>query len=104
MILNIPNRGAIHSMAQEDVVEIPALVSKNLVRPVVVGAIPDHCLGLMKQVKAYERLAIEAALENSYSKALQALTLHPLVADYVLAKAILEDYVKGHAGLFPALR
>ncbi len=29
-----------------------------------IGEIPDHCLGLMKLVKTYEKLTIEAAVEN----------------------------------------
>lgn len=103
IILNIPNCGAILGMDDEDVVEVPALVSKDRIQPAAVGAIPTHCLGLMKQVKAYERLAIEAAVEGSYSKALEALTIHPLVGDYDLAKAILDGYIHGHAGLFPTL-
>ena len=50
----------------------------------------------MQQVKAYEQLTIAAATEGSYAKAVQALTLHPLVRDYALAKAILEGYREGH--------
>jgi 6-phospho-beta-glucosidase len=57
----------------------------------------------MKQVKEYERLTIAAALEGSYAKARQALTLHPLVGDYELAKVILDGYVEQHGNLFPKL-
>jgi 6-phospho-beta-glucosidase len=103
MILNIPNQGAIQGMEPKDVVEIPAFVSRNSIRPLAVGQIPDHCLGLMKQIKNYEKLTISAAKERSYAKALQALTLHPLVSDYALAKQILNQYIEKQAAWYPEL-
>jgi len=101
--LNIANRGAILGMDELDVVEIPALVSHDNIQPLAVGTIPDYCFGLIKQVKSYEHLAIEAAHENSYQKALLALTIHPLVGDFYKAKLILNDYIKQHASFFPKL-
>lgn len=104
MVLNIPNQGAIQGMDDDAVVEIPALVAGGLIRPLSVGSIPQHCLGLMLQVKAYERLTIEAAVEGSYAKALTALTLHPLVPGFEVAKAILDEYIAQHGDLFPPLQ
>lgn len=103
MIINIPNRGAIHGMEWGDVVEIPAMVERDLVRPLAVGKIPADCLGLMQQVKMYERLTIRAAVENTYLVAAQALALHPLVRDYDLARAILDGYIERHGAFFPRL-
>lgn len=104
MILNLPNQGAIHGMAGEAVVEIPAWVSAGLIQPLSVGDIPTHCLGLMQQVKAYEQLTIEAAVQGSYAKALTALTLHPLVPGVEVARQILDEYIQRHGDLFPPLR
>ena len=103
LILNIPNRGAITGMNASNIVEIPAVVSKNTVLPVAIGEVPDHCLGLMKQIKAYELLTIEAALEGSYKKAVAALTIHPLVGDYALSRKIVDGYLKNHGEYFPKL-
>ncbi|MCS6906480.1 MAG: hypothetical protein RML93_01200, partial [Anaerolineales bacterium] len=103
MILNIPNCNAIRGMEAEEVVEIPAWVSKGMISPVSVEGIPQHCLGLMLQVKAFERLTIAAAVEGSYAKALTALTLHPLVPGFEVAKRILDDYLQRHGELFPPL-
>jgi 6-phospho-beta-glucosidase len=103
MILNVPNAGAIRGMAARDVVEAPVFVGKGIVRPLAVGEVPGGPLGLMQQVKAYEQLTIAAATEGSYAKAVQALTLHPLVRDYAAAVAILEGYREGHGASFPAL-
>jgi alpha-galactosidase/6-phospho-beta-glucosidase family protein len=57
----------------------------------------------MKQVKAYELMTIEAALEGSYKKAVAALTIHPLVSDYGLSKKIVDGYMKKHGEYFPKL-
>lgn len=103
MILNIPNRGALPQMHADDVVEVTCRVKNGVLRPYALGEIPDHALGLMKQVKAYERLTIEAAVEGSYSKAVKALALHPLVPSYETANAILDDYIEEHGEHFPEL-
>ncbi len=103
MILNVPNHGAIQGMGPEDVVEIPVHASQKGVLPLAVGEIPDLALGLMKQVKAYEQMTIEAAVHGSYTKALLGLSLHPLVRDYSLAQAILDEYRQEHGDYFPAL-
>ena len=73
LTLNVANHGALTGMGEGDVVEIPCWVSAGLVRPLALGAVPDHALGLMKQVKAYERLTVEAALTGRYAAALAAL-------------------------------
>jgi 6-phospho-beta-glucosidase len=104
MILNVPNAGAIHGMGEGDVVEVPAFVGSGMVRPMAVGDVPRGALGLMQEVKEYEKLTIAAATAGSYAKALQALTLHPLVRDGAVAKAILEEFRAGHGALFPTLK
>lgn len=100
-ILNIPNQAAIQDLDDQDVVEIPTMVSHDHIQPLVIGEIPTHCLGLMKQVKHYEQLTIEAAVERSYQKARLALTIHPLVRDYSIAGSILEKYISLHQNYFP---
>jgi 6-phospho-beta-glucosidase len=103
-ILNVSNNSAIPGMDDHDVVEIPTLVSHGEIRPMVVGDIPTHCLGLIQQVKHYERLTIQASIETSYQKALMALTLHPLIRDFTIAKSVLDDYMKLHHNYFPPLQ
>jgi 6-phospho-beta-glucosidase len=103
-ILNIPNQQAIKGMDDQDVVEIPAIVSNDQIQPLAIREIPGHCMGLIKQVKHYERLTIEAAIEKSHQKARLALSIHPLVLDYELAGTILDEYISKHQGYFPSFR
>ncbi len=102
-ILNVPNQGAIPFMDALDVVEVPVLVGHGQVQPIEVADIPSYCLGLMQQVKHYEHLTIDAAVENSYQKALLALAIHPLVRDFSTARSILDEYIIRHKGYFPEL-
>jgi 6-phospho-beta-glucosidase len=103
-ILNVPNRGALPGMADDDVVEVTCHAGQGVLRPLAMGALPDHALGLMKSVKAYERLTIQAALEGSYSLALKALTLHPLVPSFETARSILDDYILRHGSALSYLK
>ncbi len=91
-------------MEENDVVEIPCTITKNHVQPTMIGEVPNHCQGLMKQIKNYEHLTIEAAIEGSYQKAVLALTVHPLISDFSLAKIILDEYIDQHQGYFPKLQ
>jgi 6-phospho-beta-glucosidase len=103
-ILNVSNQGAIQGMRDEDVVEVTCYLGHGVVRPLAVGAVPDHALGLIKQVKEYERLTIQAAVEGSYDLALKALALHPLVPSLSIARSILNDYCGQHGAYFPQLK
>ncbi len=104
LILNVPNQGTASNFDQDDVLEIPTVVSRDHIQLLPIEHIPAHCLGLMLQVKQFERWTIEAALEGDYQKARLALTTHPLVRDYALAGGILDEYIKRHKGYFPTLR
>ncbi len=90
-------------MHELDVVEIPSLVMKDQIHPMAIGDVSTHCLGLMKQVKSYEQLTIDAAVNNSYQKAHLALTVHPLVQDFKISGLILDEYISRHQGYFPEL-
>jgi 6-phospho-beta-glucosidase len=104
LILNVPNRGAIGGLRDDDVVEVTCLVDEHGAHPIAQGRMPDAALALVGQVKLYERLAVSAALDGSYDAALDALLVHPLVASYPVAKALLDGYVEKLGGLLPSLR
>jgi 6-phospho-beta-glucosidase len=103
LILNVPNRGAIGGLRDDDVVEITCLADEHGAHPIAQGRMPEAALALVAQVKLYERLTVTAAVEGSYEAALDALLVHPLVASFPAAKAILDGYVEGLAGLLPPL-
>jgi 6-phospho-beta-glucosidase len=104
LILNVPNRGAIGGLRDDDVVEVTCLADEHGAHPIAQGDMPESALALVSNVKLYERLTVAAAVEGSYDAAIDALLAHPLVGAYPLAKAILDGYIQGLGGLLPALR
>jgi len=97
--LNVPNRGAISGMAEDDVVEVGCWIDARGMTPVHVGAIPDHQLLLMQTVKQYERLAARAILGRDRALAAQALAVHPLIGSYPLAVKLVDAFLTAHAPL-----
>jgi 6-phospho-beta-glucosidase len=97
LILNVPNRGAIGCLADEDVVEVTCMMDEHGAHPLAQGRLPEEAESLLRQVKRCERLTVEAATTGSYDIALRALLEHPLVASYPLARSILDDYLSAHA-------
>jgi alpha-galactosidase/6-phospho-beta-glucosidase family protein len=103
LILNVPNRGAIEGLRDDDVVEVTCMADQHGAHPLAQGKIPEHALALIRQVKLYERLTVTAAVDGSYGAALGALLAHPLVGSYPAAKAILDGYIEDLAGALPPL-
>ncbi len=103
LILNVPNRGAIGGLRDDDVVEVTCLADEHGAHPIAQGELPEAAMALVRQVKVYERLTVTAAVEGSYDAALDALLAHPLVGSYPAARAILDGYLEGLAGLLPRL-
>ncbi|MEO7913577.1 MAG: 6-phospho-beta-glucosidase [Roseiflexaceae bacterium] len=95
--LNVPNEGAIEGMRADDVVEVSCVIDRDGVRTLPIGAIPEPQLQLMRQVKLYERLTVEAIATRSRATAVAALMAHPLVLSYSRAKPLVDEYLAAHA-------
>lgn len=94
MILCVPNNGAINGLKDDDVVEITCDITKNGAQPHNMGDVDEQNLELIRRVKMYERLASKAIREKSVQAAVEALTMHPLVNSYSLAKKLIEKYLE----------
>ena len=98
MILCVPNNGAIEGLLDTDVVEITCDIHDNDAFPHKFGKVDEQNLELIRRVKIYERLSSEAIRTKSRTKAIEALTLHPLVASYSLATALVDAYLEHNKG------
>lgn len=92
MILCVPNGDAIDGLLPSDIVEITCDITKDGAVPHHMGKVDEQNLELIRRVKIYERLSSEALRKKSVTKAVEALTLHPLVNSYSLAKKLVEKY------------
>ncbi len=101
-IVNIKNAGTLPFMADDDIVEIAATIGADGAKPLYVKPLDNrHIIGLMRIVKEYEKLAVEAAVNGDDKAALNALMLHPLVGDYARAKACYEEMKEAHKDFLP---
>ena len=96
MILNTANRSSLPFLDADAVVEVPCLIGPGGVHPVAIGDVPLECKGLIEQVRASERAAIEAAVSGSRQQALRAFALHPLVPSVEVAETLLAAYLDQH--------
>ncbi|MCH5314396.1 MAG: 6-phospho-beta-glucosidase [Eubacterium sp.] len=94
MILCVPNGDAIDGLKENDVVEITCDITPCGAIPHKIGEIDEQNLELIRRVKIYERLASKAIREKSRQAAVEALTMHPLVNSYSLAKKLISEYLE----------
>jgi 6-phospho-beta-glucosidase len=84
-VVDVRNDGAIPGLADDDVVEVSARIDRDGAHPGSVKPLAPELLDLIKRVKAYEHLAIRAAITGDRSVALEALRANPLVGEAVAA-------------------
>jgi 6-phospho-beta-glucosidase len=83
------------------VVEVACRIDNEGAHPLPVEPLPPEWLGLVEAVKAYERLTVRAAVEGDRDLALKALMAHPLVADFRVARPLLEALLEANRPLLP---
>ena len=66
--------------------------------------IPLFQQGLMMQQLNSEKLVVEACIEGSYEKALQAFTLNKTVPSMTVAKEVLDDMIEANKEFWPELK
>lgn len=101
-VVNIKNNGTLPFMADDDVVEIAAVIGSDGATPVpITEPINDHIIGLMRVVKTYEKYAVEAAITGSDEAALKGLLVHPLVGDWEKAQKCFAEMKEAHKEYLP---
>jgi 6-phospho-beta-glucosidase len=94
-VVDVPNRGTLAGLADDDVVEVPARIWSTGAEPLPQQPLAPELLGLVQHVAAYERLAAEAARAGDLQVARMALMTNPLVREYALADDLLEPMLVG---------
>jgi 6-phospho-beta-glucosidase len=91
IVVNVPNRGAIGDIADEDVVEIPCMIARNAIHREACGRLPEAVRGLVLSVKAYEHAAIAAAHTGSWEAARKAMLLYPAIGEWEPSEKLLHE-------------
>lgn len=90
LIVNALNRSALEEIPGDASIEVPCMIGSAGVQPLPVGEVDERIIGLIRHVKAYERLTIQAAVTRDPDLALAALVANPLVPSVSLAADVLE--------------
>ncbi|SVK54739.1 6-phospho-beta-glucosidase BglT [Acinetobacter baumannii] len=103
-MVNTANRGAIHGLPDDAVIEINCIVDAQGAHPLTFGPLSEPMQALTQQVKAYERLTIEAAVHGDRRSGLLALIANPLVGNANLAQPLLDEVLTINAPHLPQFR
>lgn len=99
--VNTKNNGAIQDIPYDSAVEVNCVITKDGPLPITVGYLPVAVKGLVQSIKSFEQVSSDAAVTGSYSKALLAMTINPLVPSDTVAKSILDEMLQAHAEYLP---
>jgi 6-phospho-beta-glucosidase len=88
--VDVRNNGTLAGLADDDVVEVPARVTRHGADPLPQEPLAPELLGLVQHAAAYERLAATAALTRDEVDVKKALLAHPLIGQYATAEELLD--------------
>jgi 6-phospho-beta-glucosidase len=99
--VNVPNRGAIPDLPDEQVVETFAQVDGVGVFPLALGPLPHPVAGLVHSLAEYQLLAGAAAWEGTRRDAIQALLANPLCRDLEKVSTVYDALAAAHHQYLP---
>ena len=88
--LDVPNRGTLPFLDDEDIIEAQCRVDRNGPQPLAVAPIPEGPRALITTVKTYERATVNAALSGDRHQLAAALALNPLVPSPEVAARLVD--------------
>ena len=100
-VVDVRNAGALPGLPDDAVVEVPARIDRSGAHPQALKPLAPEMLGLVQQLKAYERLAVRAAVAADRSAALKALMANPLVGRYQVAARLLDAMLTANRQYLP---
>jgi alpha-galactosidase len=104
---NVANGGLISNLPAGCCVEVPCLVDRNGVQPMMIGALPPQLAALMQTNINVQELTVQAALTGKREHVYQAAMLDPhtaAVLDPEQICALVDDLLAAHGSMIPTLR
>jgi alpha-galactosidase/6-phospho-beta-glucosidase family protein len=94
---NLPNRGQIPNLPADAIVECPAVVAAGGLRPIQQRPLPSGIAGTLATRLQWVETIVEAALERSRRKFVQALLLDGAVDSTATAERLADDLLAAQA-------
>jgi 6-phospho-beta-glucosidase len=100
-VVNVRNAGTFPFLADDAVIEVPAVIGAHGARPVLAAPVPPLMRGLIAHVSAYEELAVDAARRGGRDRVRAALLAHPLVGQIDLADGLADRLIAENQAFLP---
>jgi 6-phospho-beta-glucosidase len=100
-VVDVHNGATLPALAPDDVIEATSIIDRAGAQPIPQPPLDNATAELVRRVKAYERLAVEAARTGSRDAALEALITNPLVADPEVAVPMLDELLEANRQWLP---
>jgi len=98
-IVNTLNNGAVPGFPDDAVMEIPAVITSQGAQSIKTSAMRKDIDSLVRTVKDFELLTIDAAVKGNEESALRALITNPIGPDIADARDVWADLKKENAGM-----
>jgi len=99
-VVDVRNDGALPDLPDAAVIEVACRVDRDGAHPLPLAPLAPEIRGLVQSAKAYEELAVEAAMSGDRRTALRALIANPLVGAEV-AEPVLEALLDANRAYLP---
>jgi 6-phospho-beta-glucosidase len=100
-VVDTRNDGALPDLPADAVVETPARIDRQGAHPLPLERLAPEMRGLVQQAKAYEELAVAAAMSGDRRTALRALLANPLVGRWEIASPLLDALLEANRAHLP---
>jgi 6-phospho-beta-glucosidase len=97
-VINTPNRGVIAGLPGDVVVEVSVRIEGDRIEPIHVDALRPDVDALVRTVKDFELLTVQAAVDGDRDAAIRALVTNPLGPSLSDAPAVWARLVEVNAG------
>lgn len=101
--VNVPNEGAIPNLPDDLVVEVPATADGEGLKKVPMEPLPEPIAAMIRTQASIQSLLVDAFVEESKEKLLQAVLLEPTVDSYRRAVEMVDEMIELQNELLPPL-
>ncbi len=99
--VNLPNRGQVPNLAVDAIIESPAIADGAGLRPIVQPPLPMGIVGTLATRLAWVDTVVEAALEGSRAKFVEALVLDGACRSLQIAEQLADELLRVQAAHLP---